>query len=74
MDRSRLSKKNPAQNAHARSGSLLHSLHHLYHGVLTGDLITPNRQSYLYLKAFFIIFQSFKFDGSVEDVEVCEIV
>ena len=24
----------------------------------------------LFFKAFFIIFQSFKFDGSVEDVEV----
>ena len=32
-----------------------------------------NGKSYLYLKAFFIIFQSFEFDGSVEDVEVCEI-
>ena len=27
-------------------------------------------QDLLFFKAFFIIFQSFKFDGSVEDVEV----
>ena len=27
-------------------------------------------QDILFFKAFFIIFQSFKFDGSVEDVEV----
>ena len=35
-----------AQNAHSRSGSLLYSLHHLHHGVLTGDFIISNSKTY----------------------------